>query len=183
MPRKLKNIELQRLNVDDFRTSPKQPVVVVLDNVRSMLNVGSVFRSCDAFRIEHLFLCGITPTPPHRDITKSAIGAELAVSWTYDSSTLERILTLKSQGYTCYAVEQTDDTISLDSFDAPTDNKIAIVLGHEVDGVDQNVIDACNGCLEIPQYGTKHSLNISVCAGIVLWELAGRKNERIRNNE
>ena len=172
MPRKLKNIELNRLSVEEFKNAAKLPICVVLDNVRSMLNVGSVFRTSDAFRIEQLLLCGITATPPHRDITKSAIGAEQSVEWEHNASTTDAIKDLKSRGYTILAVEQTDNSIMIDQYDFSTIEKSALVFGNEVEGVSDEVIALCDAVLEIPQLGTKHSLNISVCAGVVIWEAA-----------
>lgn len=172
MPRKLKNIELNRLTVDEFKNASKLPICVVLDNVRSMLNVGSVFRTSDAFRIEQLLLCGITATPPHRDITKSAIGAEQAVDWQHFPSTVEAIKDLKSKGYVVLAIEQTDNSIMIDQYQFRDTEKCALVFGNEVEGVSDEVIALCDDVLEIPQLGTKHSLNISVCAGVVIWEAA-----------
>ena len=172
MPRKLKNIELNRLSVDEFRKARKLPICVVLDNVRSMLNVGSVFRTSDAFRIDRLFLCGITAQPPHRDITKTAIGAEHSVNWEHSESVVDVINNLKSEGYVVYGVEQTDSSIQLNDVDFARDKPCALVLGNEVDGIQDQVIELCDGLIEIPQLGTKHSLNVSVCAGVVLWEAA-----------
>ncbi len=172
MHRKLKNIELNRLTVDEFKIAQKLPVCVVLDNVRSMLNIGSVFRTSDAFRLEHLYLCGITAKPPHRDITKSAIGAEQSVDWTHHSDTVTVVNYLKSKGYVILSVEQTENSIPLDAFDFMPSTKYAIILGNEVDGVSQEAIDMSDNIIEIPQLGTKHSLNISVCAGVILWEAA-----------
>ena len=172
MPRKLKNIELNRLSVDEFKNASKLPIHVVLDNVRSMLNVGSVFRTSDAFRLAHIHLCGITATPPHRDITKSAIGAEQSMSWSHHNNTTEVVKDLQSKGYHVVSVEQAEGAASLKAFDFDPIKKYAIVLGNEVDGVSQEVIDMSDTILEIPQLGTKHSLNISVCAGVVLWEAA-----------
>ncbi len=172
MHRKLKNIELNRLSVDEFKNADKLPICVVLDNVRSMLNVGSVFRSSDAFLIDRLFLCGITAKPPHRDITKSAIGAEQSVNWLYVDSTVDAIQTLQKEGYIVLAIEQTDNSIPITEFTFSSNQKVALVLGNEVDGVSDEAIQQCDQVLDIPQLGTKHSLNISVCAGIVLWEAA-----------
>jgi 23S rRNA (guanosine2251-2'-O)-methyltransferase len=172
MPRKLKNIELNRLTVDEFKKAEKLPICVVLDNVRSMLNVGSVFRTADAFRIDKLMLCGITAKPPHRDITKSAIGAEQSVDWDYYESSVRAVKHLKSKGYTIVAVEQTDNSISLEDYAFEKSKPIALVFGNEVDGVLDEVINLCDAVLEIPQLGTKHSLNISVCAGVMIWEAA-----------
>lgn len=170
MPRKLKNIELNRLSVDEFRKAQKLPIVAVLDNVRSMLNVGSVFRTSDAFRLDSIYLCGITAKPPHRDITKTAIGAEQSVDWIHKTTTVEAVKELKKEGYTIYGVEQTDTSVSLNQFDFTSNKKRCFIFGNEVDGVDEEVVQLCDHLIEIPQMGTKHSLNISVCAGVVLWE-------------
>lgn len=172
MPRKLKNIELNRLTVDEFKEAEKLPICVVLDNVRSMLNVGSVFRTSDAFRIDRLFLCGITAKPPHRDITKTAIGAENAVEWHHNPSTVSVVKGLKSEGYKVYGVEQTDTSVLLHQTDFASVGKVALIFGNEVDGISNEVIAECDELLEISQLGTKHSLNISVCAGVVIWEAA-----------
>ena len=169
--RKLKNEELNRLSVDEFKRAEKKSLVVVLDNVRSMNNIGSVFRTSDAFLIEKVYLCGITATPPHNEIQKTALGATESVDWEYVENTLDVISELKNQGYKVYAIEQAEDSLKLNEFKIAPGEKIAVIFGHEVRGVQQEVVDACDNCIEIPQYGTKHSLNISVCAGVVLWEL------------
>ena len=162
--------ELGRMSVSEFKEAPKNPVMVVLDNIRSMHNVGSVFRTADAFLAEGICLCGYTPQPPHRDIHKTALGATETVDWLYYPGTLEAVQDLKSRGYLLYAVEQAEGSISLEKFTLPA-GKIAVVFGNEVEGVDGEVLKLCDGCIEIPQWGTKHSLNISVAAGIVLWKL------------
>lgn len=164
---KLKLEELNRLSIAEYQEASKHPVVVVLDNVRSMHNVGSVFRSSDAFRIEKLYLCGITPKPPHREIRKTAIGAEESVAWESHPDTLSLVQSLQSEGYQIACIEQTDNSIPLHTFQ-PADQPVAIILGHEVDGVSQSVAEVADVALEIPQFGTKHSLNVSVTAGIVL---------------
>lgn len=169
--RKLKVTEMGRMSVAEYQTSEKQPLVVVLDHVRSLYNVGSVFRSSDAFRIEHVFLCGITARPPHPEIHKTALGAEESVPWRYFNQTMDAIVWLKEQGYVVLAVEQCEGSTPLQDFHREVGRKYAVVLGNEVKGVQQEVVDHCDGCLEIPQYGTKHSLNVSVAAGIVLWHL------------
>lgn len=169
--KKLRVSELNRLSIQDFKDADKLPYVVVLDSVRSLHNVGSVFRTADAFRCEHLYLCGITGTPPQREITKTAIGAERSVAWTYAANARELANSLKAQGYTLYAVEQTTGSQRLEDISWPG-GKVAFVFGNEIDGVDQELIEICDACIEIPQAGTKHSLNISVAAGIVLWEYA-----------
>ena len=169
--RKLLNDELDRLSVEDFRKVDKVPITVVLDNVRSQHNIGSVFRTADAFRLEKIYLCGITATPPHREIHKTALGATDSMSWEYREKTIEAIRELKGEGYRIYSVEQTEGAMMLDQVQLAKEQKYALVFGHEIRGVDQRVVDMSDLCIEIPQYGTKHSLNISVAAGIVIWEL------------
>ncbi|MDR0604926.1 MAG: RNA methyltransferase [Bacteroidales bacterium] len=161
--------DLNRMNAEDFKQSLKYPVVVVLDNVRSMNNVGSVFRSCDAFRINEIYLCGITAQPPHKDIEKTALGATQSVKWTYFNATVDAVTDLIDDNYAVFAVEQVEQSIMLDEFDINKYEKIALIFGNEVLGVEQDVINLCHGCIEIPQFGTKHSLNISVSVGIILW--------------
>ena len=168
--KKLTVEEMHRLTVDEFKRAPKLPLTVVLDNVRSLHNVGSVFRTADAFRIEKIVLCGITACPPSAEIHKTALGAEDAVAWEYAADTLQAILTLKEAGYETLAVEQAENSHKLGAFVFEKEKKYALVLGNEVKGVRQDVVDACGGVIEIPQYGTKHSLNVSVTAGIVMWE-------------
>ncbi|MBR6128071.1 MAG: RNA methyltransferase [Bacteroidaceae bacterium] len=170
--RKLKVTEMGRMSVAEYRASDKQPIVVVLDHVRSLYNVGSVFRSSDAFRIEGVVLCGITARPPHPEIHKTALGAEESVSWKYFERTEDAVAWLKEQGYIVLAIEQCEGSTMLQDFERKAGRKYAVVLGNEVKGVQQQVVDMCDGCLEIPQYGTKHSLNVSVTAGIVLWHLS-----------
>lgn len=168
--RKLLNEELDRLEVASYKDSEKIPVMVILDNVRSQNNIGSVFRTADAFRLEGIFLCGITATPPHREIHKTALGATESVSWKYYKETTDAIFELKERDYQILAVEQVEGSRSLDQLKL-TGEKYALVFGHEVRGVDQEVVNLSDHCIEIPQYGTKHSLNISVAAGIVIWEV------------
>ena len=170
--RKLKVTEMGRMSVAEYRESDKQPIVVVLDHVRSLYNVGSVFRSSDAFRIEGVVLCGITAQPPHPEIHKTALGAEESVDWRYFSQTEDAVEWLQEKGYVVLAIEQCEGSTMLQDFHVEAGKKYAIVLGNEVKGVQQQVVDMCDGCLEIPQYGTKHSLNVSVAAGIVLWHLS-----------
>ncbi len=170
--RKLQNSELNRLSVADFKESDKLPIMIVLDNIRSQHNIGSVFRTSDAFRMQGMHLCGITAIPPHREIHKTALGATDTVAWTYFETTLLSIESLKSEGYLIYAIEQAVNSISLEAFEIPTDQKIALIFGNEVEGVSEEVMHKVDGCIEIPQFGTKHSLNISVSAGIVIWEMA-----------
>ena len=163
---------MQRLTVEEFREAEKLPLIVVLDDVRSMHNVGSVFRTADTFRVEAVYLCGITSTPPMAEIHKTALGAEESVSWRYFSTAQEAVQQLKSDGYTVYSVEQVEHSTKLHSFQAVSGVKYAVVLGNEVKGVHQEVVDASDGCLEIPQLGTKHSMNVSVTAGIVIYKFA-----------
>ncbi len=163
--------ELDRKNVDTFRSSAKTPIVIVLDNVRSMHNVGSVFRTADAFLLERICLCGYTPQPPHRDIHKTALGATETVSWAYYPATEQALEALRADGYTLWAVEQVHDSIALQELAFTMDEKIALVFGNEAEGVQPSVVQACDGSIEIPQLGMKHSLNISVSVGLVLWEL------------
>jgi 23S rRNA (guanosine2251-2'-O)-methyltransferase len=168
--RKLKIDELNRLSTDEFKQADKLPLVVVLDNVRSLHNVGSVFRTSDAYLVEAVYLCGITSTPPHAEIHKSALGAEFSVDWRYFEQTLDAVAHLKAEGYTVFAIEQAEGSAMLTDLMLDETKKYAVILGHEVKGVQQVVVDACDGCIELPQYGTKHSLNVSVTAGIVIWE-------------
>lgn len=163
---------MQRLTVEEFREAKKLPLVVVLDDVRSMHNVGSVFRTCDAFRVEAVCLCGITSTPPSTEIHKTALGAEDSVAWRYYPTALEAVSSLKAEGYQVLSVEQAHGSTMLQDFTPQPGNKYAVVLGNEVKGVHQEVVDASAGCLEIPQFGTKHSLNVSVAAGIIIWHMA-----------
>jgi tRNA G18 (ribose-2'-O)-methylase SpoU len=168
---KLRPDEMNRLEVKDYKASEKFQVIVILDNIRSGNNVGSVFRTADALRIEGVYLCGICAQPPHKDIQKTALGSTDTVLWKYFPSTLEAIDDAKQRGFDVYAVEQTHRSIYLDEFKAEPSSKIALVMGNEVRGVEQAAIDACKAAIEIPQFGTKHSFNISVSAGIVLWDL------------
>ena len=168
--RKLKNSELNRINITEFKNSPKTPLVVVLDNIRSLNNIGSVFRTSDAFLIEQIILCGITAKPPHKDIHKTALGATDSVTWEYAKSTIEAVNRLKNEGYVIISVEQTENATMLHDFNIKQTQKYAVIFGNEVKGVQQEVVDLSDNCIEIPQLGTKHSLNISVSAGIVLWE-------------
>ena len=169
--RKLLNDELDRLSLEAFKKVDKIPIRLVLDNVRSLNNIGSLFRTADAFRLEGLILCGITATPPHREIHKTALGATESVHWEYREETKEAIAELKRDGYHIFSVEQAEGAVMLDQVQLSAGQKYALVFGHEIRGVDQHVVDMSDQCIEIPQYGTKHSLNISVAAGIVIWEL------------
>lgn len=169
--RKLKTEELGRKSVEEFRLSEKLPVMVILDNVRSMHNVGSVFRTADAFLLGGVYLCGYTPRPPHRDIQKTALGATESVAWSYYESAEDAVKHLQAGGYRVWAVEQASESTSLQTFAPPPGEKTAVVFGNEVEGVAPEVMALCDGVLEIPQWGTKHSLNVSVAAGIVLWEI------------
>ena len=168
--RKLKVTELNRLTPEAFKESKKIPLIVVLDHVRSLNNVGSVFRTSDAFRVEAIYLCGITACPPNAEIHKTALGAEETVDWEYFKDTPEAVDKLRQEGYTVCAVEQAEGSVMLDNLQLDKTKKYAIVMGNEVKGVQQNVVDNCDICIEIPQYGTKHSLNVSVTTGIVIWD-------------
>lgn len=167
---KLKITEMNRLSLDKFKTVRKTALIVVLDNVRSLHNVGALFRTSDAFLVEEIYLCGITNSPPNAEIHKTALGAEDAVKWSYFDDTHEAIETLRKNGYETYAVEQAKGSIDLFDLELEQSKKYAVVLGHEVKGVQQSVIDMCEACIEIPQFGTKHSLNVSVTGGIIIWE-------------
>lgn len=168
---KLKITEMNRLTADEFKEQTKTPLVVVLDNVRSLHNVGSVFRTADAFLVEAVYLCGITSTPPHAEIHKTALGAENTVEWKYSEDTHTALDELKAQGYIIFAIEQAKGSTMLTELELDPAQKYAVVLGNEVKGVQQSVVNACDGCIEIPQFGTKHSLNVSVTGGIIIWEM------------
>lgn len=168
--RKLAVTELQRIDIDTFKQSQKIPLVMVLDNVRSLHNIGSIFRTADAFRVEHIYLCGITATPPHAEIHKTALGAENSVEWTFFEDTIDAVKHLQAQGFIVYAVEQAENSIELTNLTLDPTKQYAMVVGNEVKGVGQAVVDACQGCIEIPQFGTKHSLNVSIAAGLVMWD-------------
>ncbi len=168
--RKLKNSELNRLSINDFKNAKKTPLIVVLDNIRSLNNIGSVFRSSDAFLIEKIVLCGITAKPPHKDIHKTALGATDSVHWEYFENTNEAISNLKDKGFIILSIEQTEKAVMLQDFKIERNRKYAVIFGNEVKGVQQEIVDKSDFAVEIPQYGTKHSLNISVSAGVVLWE-------------
>jgi len=170
MNKKVPNEALNRLTEEEFKKAKKTPIVVVLDNVRSAQNVGSVFRTSDAFRLEKICLCGITPTPPSREMNKTALGATESVDWEYFADTSTCLEILSKEGFECIAIEQTEKSEKLDAFGIERDAKYALVFGNEVDGVEQVVVDQCDKSLEIPQIGIKHSINISVCAGITIWE-------------
>ena len=163
---------MQRLSVDEFHAAPNLPLIVVLDDVRSLHNVGSVFRSGDAFRVEAVYLCGITATPPHPEIHKTALGGEDSVAWRYFPTATEAVESLHNDGFFVYSIEQVEGSTKLQNLQLDTDRRYAVVLGNEVKGVHQDVVDMSDGCLEIPQFGTKHSLNVSVTAGMVIWEVA-----------
>lgn len=168
--RKLKLQELNRPSIETFKAQEKTPIVLVLDNIRSRLNVGSAFRTGDAFAVEQLYLCGITARPPHREILKTAIGATDSVDWIYSETTEEAVQKLKEEGYTILAIEQTDASIELQTYPIDKEKKYALVFGNEVKGVSDEALPLMDGAIEVPQFGTKHSLNISVCLGVVLWE-------------
>ena len=170
MARKLTMEELHRISVQEFKEAEKLPLTVVLDNVRSQNNIGSVFRTGDAFRVERICLCGICSTPPHRDIHKTALGAEESVDWKYYEESIDCVRELKGQGYKVYSIEQVDDSVMLDSITGDMGDRIAVIFGNEVEGVQEELLPLCDGSIEIPQQGTKHSLNVSCAAAIVLWE-------------
>jgi 23S rRNA (guanosine2251-2'-O)-methyltransferase len=171
MNRKLKNEELDRISIDEFKSTEKTPIIIVLDNIRSLNNIGSVFRTADAFLIEAIYLCGITAQPPHREIQKTALGATESVNWKYFESTSEAIKELKDKNFKIAAIEQAENSIMLNEFSLTKTEKMAVIFGNEVKGVDQKAINLSNVVIEIPQHGTKHSLNISVSTGIVIWDL------------
>jgi len=175
--RKLKNEELKRLDVEAFKEAKKTPIIIILDNIRSLNNIGSVFRTADAFLIEKIYLCGITATPPHKDIRKTALGATESVVWEYRKDTMELILELKTAGCQIVSVEQAENATLLNEFSVKSPVKYALVFGNEVKGVSQDVVSASSEVLEIPQYGTKHSLNIAVSVGIVVWDLWSKLNQ------
>ncbi|MBR3014135.1 MAG: RNA methyltransferase [Bacteroidaceae bacterium] len=168
--RKLKITELNRISTEEFKEAKKLPLIVVLDNVRSQYNVGSVFRTSDAFRVEAIYLCGISAIPPHQEIHKTALGAEDTVDWKYFKDTTVAINELKTAGYFIYSIEQVEGSVMLENLQLDATKKYAVVLGNEVKGVQQEVVNLSDGCIEIPQYGTKHSLNVSTTAGIVIWD-------------
>lgn len=170
--RKVRTIEMQRLTIEEFREADKLPLIVVLDDVRSMYNIGSVFRTCDTFRVEALYLCGICQTPPSTEIHKTALGAEDSVSWKYFKTTLEAVAELRKEGYQILSIEQVEHSTKLQTFIPQKGQRYAVILGNEVKGVHQEVVDISDGCLEIPQLGTKHSMNVSVTAGIIIYKFA-----------
>lgn len=172
--RKLKVTEMGRKSVEEFKDSHKMPLVVILDHVRSLYNVGSVFRTSDAFLVKGICLCGITARPPHPEIHKTALGAEESVEWKYFERTQDAVIWLKQEGYTVMAIEQCEGSTMLQDFIPDGNKKYAVVLGNEVKGIQQEVVDMCDGCIEIPQFGTKHSMNVSVTAGIIIWSIADR---------
>lgn len=176
MSRKLKNSELNRLTVEEFKRTKKAPLIVVLDNVRSLNNIGSVFRTCDAFLIEKVYLCGISAKPPHKDIHKTALGSTETVNWEYNKDGIKLIKELKKQNVLIASIEQAENAIMLNSFITKTDQKLAIVFGNEVKGVQQEIVDLSDYIIEIPQFGTKHSLNIAVSVGVVVWDLYTKLN-------
>lgn len=175
--RKLKNEELNRLDVELFKRAQKSPLIIVLDNIRSLNNIGSVFRTADAFLIDKIYLCGITATPPHKDIRKTALGATESVDWEYRKDTLELVEELKSKGHEIVSIEQAENAQMLNQFESDKSKRYVLVFGNEVKGVSQDVVSASNTVLEIPQYGTKHSLNVAVSAGVVVWDLWSKLNK------
>ncbi|WP_370478747.1 RNA methyltransferase [Tamlana flava] len=177
--RKLKNSELDRLSVDDFKEAEKKPIIIILDNIRSLNNIGSVFRTSDAFLIEKIYLCGITATPPHKDIHKTALGSTDTVDWEYVENTLELVEKLKTTGVKVCSIEQAENAVMLNDFNVEPETKYALVFGNEVKGVAQNVVSASDFVIEIPQFGTKHSLNISVSCGVVVWDVFSKLKKPI----
>ena len=176
--RKLKNEELDRLEVSEFKTATKTPIIIILDNIRSLNNIGSVFRTSDAFLIEKIYLCGITAQPPHNDIRKTALGSTETVSWEYVERTIELVKKLKSERIKIISIEQAENATMLNNFKPQPHAKYAFIFGNEVKGVSQNVVDSSDVVIEIPQYGTKHSLNISVSCGIVIWDVYSKLNSK-----
>lgn len=175
MNKKLKLWELDRVSESEFKEQEKFPIIVILNDIRSLTNVGTFFRTCDAFNVQKIFLCGITATPPHREIQKTALGATETVTWEHRENIMELVNELKADGIKVCSIEQTEETTMLQDVHKLQDDTYALVFGNEVNGVDQDVIDASDHILEIPQFGTKHSLNVSVCAGIVMWEFAKKQ--------
>lgn len=169
--RKLRNIELNRKSINDFKNAKKIPLTIILDNIRSLHNIGSVFRSADAFLVGKIILCGITATPPHKDIHKTALGATDSVSWSYKEDAHETINQLKSEGYIIISIEQTENSLLLNDFEVELNSKYAIIFGNEVKGIQQSIVNQSDIAIEIPQFGTKHSINVSVCAGLVIWDI------------
>ena len=181
--RKLKNSELDRKSPEEFKAAEKTPLIVVLDNVRSLNNIGSIFRTADAFLIEKIYLCGITATPPHKDIQKTALGATETVNWEYVADALELVNELQKEGIMIYAVEQAEDAVFLNAFTPEKGAKYALIFGNEVKGVQQKLVSSSDGVLEIPQLGSKHSLNIAVSAGVVLWDVFSKMRFSLENQE
>ena len=173
--KKLKNKDLRRITIEEFKSAEKTPITIVLDNVRSALNVGSVFRTADAFLIENIILCGITTTPPNKEIRKVALGSTNSVNWQFEKNTIDAVIKLKENGYHIMGIEQADRSLKLNNFSL-INKPIAIIMGNEVNGVAEDIIDICDEVMEVPQFGTKHSLNISVTAGIIIWELWRKLN-------
>ncbi|MER3318877.1 MAG: RNA methyltransferase [Allomuricauda sp.] len=176
MSRKLENSELDRLDVTSFKEAEKAPIIIILDNVRSLNNIGSVFRTADAFLVKKIYLCGITATPPHKDIRKTALGATESVDWEYRKDTLELVDELKKSGAKIVSVEQAENAVMLNNYQIDSEETLALVFGNEVKGVSQDVVSASDTILEIPQFGTKHSLNISVSTGVVVWDIWSKQN-------
>jgi tRNA G18 (ribose-2'-O)-methylase SpoU len=174
--RKLLNSELERKTLEQFKSTEKAPFIIVLDNVRSLSNVGSIFRTADAFLTEAIYLCGITSCPPHREIQKTALGATESVTWKYFTTTAEAVRELKGKGYKIIAIEQAEGSTELQNLRIEKRRKYALIFGHEVNGVDQEIVNICDECVEIPQFGTKHSFNIAISVGIVLWEVNKKRD-------
>lgn len=174
--KKLKNAELNRLDIEGYKKAEKNPIVIILDNIRSLNNIGSIFRTADAFRVESIYLCGITAQPPHREIHKTALGATDSVDWKYFNSTKEAVQELKNKAYQIIALEQANESIPLNHFSPDPDCSYALILGNEIHGIEQNIVDISDHCVEIPQFGTKHSFNVTVSNGIVLWDMLLKLN-------
>ncbi|MCK9401558.1 MAG: RNA methyltransferase [Bacteroidales bacterium] len=175
--KKLSMAQLNRLSAEEFKNSDKMPVIIVLDDVRSAYNVGSIFRTADAFRVSGIYICGISARPPHKDISKTALGATESVEWKYFQDVAAAVSLLKEEGFMVYAIEQVDESIPLEQFQPELGSKIALIFGHEVFGVKEGLLPLVDGCIEIPQFGTKHSFNVAISAGIVLWELSKKMEE------
>ena len=169
--KKLKNSELNRISVSEFKNTSKSPIVIILDNIRSAHNVGSIFRTCDAFLISEIILCGITATPPNKEIRKTALGSAESVDWRYFDNSEEVVLNLKKEGFQIISIEQADKSLKLEKFSPKKNEKYAFIFGNEIKGIDQKIIDISDNIIEIPQFGTKHSLNVSVSAGIIIWDV------------
>lgn len=175
--RKLKTAELNRISIAEFKSTDKIPLILVLDNVRSQNNIGSIFRTADAYLVKSIYLCGYTATPPNKEIHKTALGATDSVDWKYFGSTAEAVQELKQAGVKVFAIEQAENSISINDFSVDQPSEYAMILGNEVNGVDDEILEVCDGCIEIPQFGTKHSLNVSITAGIIIWDFFNKSRK------